>query len=54
VINRILDTGIIENIDLIVAETHERMTDALRISTDQLRVRIAAMGLEQKISLDWT
>jgi FkbM family methyltransferase len=53
VLNRLLDTGTIEVIDLVVVETHERQIPDLLIATNALRGRINAAGLPTKIRLDW-
>ena len=53
VLNRLMDTGAIHLVDVVVVETHERLSPDLQISTDALRKRIAAEGLETKIRLDW-
>jgi FkbM family methyltransferase len=54
VINRLIDTGAVNLIDLIAAETHEGMITDLKTSTDALRKRIQIAGLEGKIRLDWS
>jgi FkbM family methyltransferase len=53
VINRLLDTGAIELIDLIGVETHERLSENLRLRTKLLRERIAEMNLTEKICMEW-
>lgn len=53
VLNRLLDTGTINLVDLVVAETHERFSPELLASTNALRERINAEGLAAKIRLDW-
>jgi FkbM family methyltransferase len=53
IINRLIDTGTIELIDLVAAETHERHITGLMESTDALRRRIQNAGLGSKIRLDW-
>ena len=53
VINRLMDAGSIDLIDLIAAETHEGVITPLKDSTDALRRRIQHLGLEHKIRLDW-
>jgi FkbM family methyltransferase len=53
VLNRLLDMRTLDLVDLVAAETHERQIPRLREPTDALRHRIAEMGLEQKIRLDW-
>jgi FkbM family methyltransferase len=53
VLNRLLDTGIIDRVDFALVETHERLSDDLARSTAALRDRIKSKGLEQKVRLDW-
>lgn len=53
IINRLIDTGTIELIDLVAAETHERHISGLMDSTEALRRRIQDAGLGRKIRLDW-
>jgi FkbM family methyltransferase len=53
VLNRLLDSGTIDFIDLVVTETHEKWIPSLREGTDALRHRIEAAGLTDKIRLDW-
>ena len=53
VINHLMETGVIEKIDLTVVETHERFSAELAADTAQLRKAIAAAGMETRIRLDW-
>jgi len=53
ILNRILDTRTIDLIDFVVAETHERLSPALSVSTAALRRRVEAANLNEKIRLDW-
>jgi FkbM family methyltransferase len=53
VLNRLLDSGTIDLIDLVVAETHDKWIPSLFEGTDTLRHRIEAAGLSDKIRLDW-
>jgi FkbM family methyltransferase len=53
VINKLIDTGCIQQIELIAAETHERQIPHLTQATNVLRERIKADRLEHKIRLDW-
>jgi FkbM family methyltransferase len=53
VINRLIDAGSIDLVDLIAAETHEHVITHLKDSTDALCRRIEHLGLESKIRLDW-
>jgi FkbM family methyltransferase len=53
VINRLMDTGAIELIDLMLVETHERHMPNLLEATNALRARIHNEGLKEKIRLDW-
>jgi FkbM family methyltransferase len=52
VLNRLLDTGTINLVDLVVAETHEWNPNLLA-ATNALRERIDAEGLAAKVRLDW-
>jgi FkbM family methyltransferase len=53
VLNHLIDTGVIERINLTVVETHERFSPELAQATDALRDRLAESGLDQKVRLDW-
>ena len=53
VLNHLIDTGIIDRVDLAVVETHERLSEDLSRGTEELRGRLNQMGLEKKIRLDW-
>ncbi len=53
VINRLIDSGSIDLIDMIVTETHESGIPQLKDSTDALRRRIRNSDLEGKIRFDW-
>jgi FkbM family methyltransferase len=53
IINRLIDAGTIELVDLVAAETHERHIPSLIASTAALRLRIQNAGLGSKIRLDW-
>jgi len=51
-INRLIDTGIIKNIQHALVETHDHKIPELREETDRLRKVIAEKGLTN-INLDW-
>jgi FkbM family methyltransferase len=53
VLNRLLDTGTISLVDLVVVETHERWSPHFLAGTNALRERINAQGSAAKIRLDW-
>jgi FkbM family methyltransferase len=53
VLNKLMDSGTINLVDLIVAETHERQIPSLSAATGALRKRIDETGLSHKIRLDW-
>jgi len=53
VLNRLLDTGTINLVDLVITETHERLSPNISAATSDLRERIDAEGLAAKIRLDW-
>jgi FkbM family methyltransferase len=53
VINSLIDTGAIENVELAAVETHERFSPELLAETNALRDRISRERLAQKIRLDW-
>lgn len=52
-INRLIDTGAIERVNMAVVETHERFSPELAVATDELRDRIASQGLSRRVRLDW-
>jgi FkbM family methyltransferase len=52
IVNRLIDTGLIERVGLLVVETHENKIPELTEPTEKLRRRIAKEGLEN-IRLDW-
>jgi FkbM family methyltransferase len=53
VVNRLIDSGVIDRIDHLVVETHERQQPALAEPTAALRRRIEREGLAGKVRLDW-
>jgi len=53
VLNRLIDSGLIERIEHVFVETHARMIPSLRAADDALRQRIADRGLGEKIHLSW-
>lgn len=53
VINRLIDSGAVDLIDLAVVETHEKQHPSLLHETNALRNRIAALGYASKFRLDW-
>lgn len=53
VLNRLLDTRIIDRVEIAVVETHERLSPELAAATGKLRERIATSGLSDRIRLDW-
>ncbi|WP_373486781.1 FkbM family methyltransferase [Blastomonas sp.] len=52
-INRLIDTGAIDRIKFAVVETHERFSDELARQTEELKARLAELGLNDKVRLDW-
>jgi FkbM family methyltransferase len=50
ILERLLDTGLIERFDYVFAETHERVIPALVERTMALRTRVASL---RNINLDW-
>lgn len=52
-INHLIDSKAIDNIDYLICETHERKNDFLKDSTQQLREKITNLGLNHKIDLNW-
>ena len=53
VLNRLIATRAVDQIDLIVAETHEELIPKLHKETKALRERVEREGLAEKIDLDW-
>jgi FkbM family methyltransferase len=53
VLNSLLDTGAIEQVDLIVVETHEHQIPSLAKKTEELRQRIGASTFAARVRLDW-
>jgi FkbM family methyltransferase len=53
VINRLIDTGAIDLIDLVLVETHEKQMPFLLEQTEALKQRIKGLSLESKFRLDW-
>lgn len=53
VINRLIDSGAVDLIDLVVVETHETQQPSLLQATTSLRERIKASGHESRFRLDW-
>mgnify|MGYP003575975408 CR=1 FL=1 len=53
VLNRMIDTGAIDAVQLAIVETHERFSDELADATNALRERLSAAGMDQKVRLDW-
>jgi FkbM family methyltransferase len=53
VLNSLIDTAVIHEIDQVVVETHEEMIPHLLKDTEALRARIQDEGLEHKIDLNW-
>ena len=53
VLNRLIDTEVIDQVQLAVVQTHERLSPELVEPTTALRQRIAVRGLSNKIRLDW-
>jgi FkbM family methyltransferase len=51
--NHLLDLGLEDRIDLMLVETHERLSADLAVATEKLRKRIDAAGLTERIRLDW-
>jgi FkbM family methyltransferase len=52
ILERLLDTGLIDRMDYVFAETHERMIPELVDRTAALRKRVTSEG-RRNISLDW-
>jgi FkbM family methyltransferase len=53
VINRLIDSGAVDLINMAVVETHEKQQPSLSLETETLRHRIKASGYESKFRLDW-
>jgi FkbM family methyltransferase len=53
VLNRLLDSGAIDLIDYIMAETHEKDFADLKVPIGTLRERIEKERLAKKVRLDW-
>jgi hypothetical protein len=53
VLSKLIDTDTIDLIDFVAAETHETRIPELAEETEQLRQRIKAAGLAEKVRLDW-
>ena len=53
VLNRMIDTGAIDEVQLAIVETHERFSDELANATNALRERLSAAGMDHKVRLDW-
>jgi FkbM family methyltransferase len=53
VLNHLMDTAVIDRVELAVVETHERLSDELARETEALRDRLQAHGLAEKVRLDW-
>jgi FkbM family methyltransferase len=53
VLNRLLDTGMIDHVGIAVVETHERLSAELAVATANLKERIAASALTDRVRLDW-
>ena len=53
VLNHLIDTGAIKNINYIICETHEKKNEFLKEPTELLKKRIIDEGLSHKIDLSW-
>ena len=53
VVNRLIDERVLDDVEQVLVETHERKITELLDSTEALRERIGKEGLSDKISLDW-
>lgn len=53
VINHLIDSEVMDSIKLMLVETHDHKIPELKEETDALRSRIKALGLENKINLNW-
>jgi FkbM family methyltransferase len=54
VLHALLDRGLMDRIEKVFVETHAHSIQSLRETDARLRQRIQALGLGQKIDLDWT
>lgn len=52
-LNGLIDSGAMDRVERVFVETHARMISSLAPADAALRARIAALGLEQKIDLNW-
>lgn len=53
VLNRLIDTGMIDLVGMAVVETHERFSPDIERQTEELRDRIKLAGLDDRVRLDW-
>ncbi len=53
IINKLIDSGLIKKIELLLVELHDKQIPSLKKKTDKLRRRIVAEKLTN-INLDWT
>ena len=53
VLNHLIDTGAIKNVNYIICETHEKKNEFLKEPTELLKKRIIDEGLSHKIDLSW-
>ena len=53
VINKLIDSRMINKIDYLLAETHEKQIPSIREETREMKDRITRLGLGDKIRLDW-
>src|SRR5215218_5130882 len=53
VLNRMIDSGAIDEVQLAIVETDERFSDELANATNALRERLSAAGMGRKVRLDW-
>jgi FkbM family methyltransferase len=52
-LNRLIDTRVIDIIDFVLAETHDWLMPHLKVPTAELRARLNKEGLGNKVCLDW-
>lgn len=52
-INHLIDSGAIDNVKMLLVETHDHKVPELKKETDALRKRIVDLGLSEKINLNW-
>lgn len=52
ILRKLIETGLIQEIEHVWVETHDQKIPALRAETDALRARIRELGLEH-VRLDW-